>query len=305
MTSLRHLRGPGSFWLAAALSAAGGTVSGQDAPVGETRPGPAPIVFQGTPNPPFVTDPPPAAPIAEDPPVVPDDTAIRLRFFAAIADNNKHTLVEMLNGGMDPNAELPFPAPADFQKRFADSRLAYYVAKEPGFTALMMATALGNNDFVRFLLMAGADPLRKTKRHKTHALWLAGTANRIDIMRSLLGISPEHEASRYRIHIDLTRQRATLWRDGHPEWETPISSGRKSHPTPTGQYLVTDKHRMWKSTLYDAKMPFYLRLSCGDFGLHQGVLPGYPASHGCIRLPEKAARKLFATVPIGTLVEIE
>jgi hypothetical protein len=57
--------------------------------------------------------------------------------------------------------------------------------------------------------------------------------------------------------------------------------------------------------LYPAEMPFFLRLSCGDFGLHMGRLPGYPASHGCIRLPEKSARRLYASVPIGTLVEIQ
>jgi len=308
MTSLRHVRGPGLFWLAVALTAPCGRLVGQDVPVGTAGPRPTPFVFQGTPDPPFVQDPapvPPAAPLTEELPPVFDDTAVRMRFFEAISANDKHTLVEMLNGGMDPNAELPFPPPEEFAKRFTESRLRYYVAKEPGFTGLMMATALGNHDFVRFLLMAGADPLRMTKRHKTYALWLAGTYRRVDIMRSLMGISEEHEASRYRVHIDLARQRATLWRNGRPEWDTPISSGRKSHPTPTGQFLVTDKYRRWKSTIYHAKMPFFLRLSCGDFGLHQGALPGYPASHGCIRLPEKAARDLFATLPIGTLVEIE
>jgi hypothetical protein len=46
-------------------------------------------------------------------------------------------------------------------------------------------------------------------------------------------------------------------------------------------------------------------LSCGDFGLHMGRVPGYPASHGCIRVSEKSARTLYTSVPIGTLVEIQ
>jgi len=279
------------------------------ADVAYAEPKPAPFVFQGTPNPPFVQDAPPvSAPevqAAEEQLREEEDRAIRMRFFEAIAAGDRDTLVQMLNGGMDPNAELPFPAPEEFQKRFSEGRLRYYVSSERGFTALMLATAMGNHAFVKFLLMAGADPMRMTKRHKTYALWLAGTYKRVDIMRSLMGINDEHESNRFRITVDLSSQVATLWKNGRVELTTPISSGRKSHPTPVGQYLVTDKYRMWKSTLYHAKMPFFMRLSCGDFGLHVGALPGYPASHGCIRLPENSARELFANVPVGTLVEIE
>lgn len=68
---------------------------------------------------------------------------------------------------------------------------------------------------------------------------------------------------------------------------------------------MTNKYKMWKSSLYHAKMPYFLRLSCGDFGLHAGNLPGYPASHGCIRLPADKAQELFTLIPEGTLVEIE
>ncbi|HEU4679429.1 MAG TPA: L,D-transpeptidase family protein [Terrimicrobiaceae bacterium] len=228
----------------------------------------------------------------------------RMRFFQAIAANDKTTLRRMLNEGMDPDAELPFPVPAEFQKCFTDSLLRYYVAGEEGFTGLMLATALGNHTFVKILLLAGADPWKLTKRHKTYALWLAAKYRNIEIMRSLMGIGPGHPSEAFRITIDLSTQTASLWRNGKIILATPISSGRPSHPTPPGRYLVTDKYRQWKSTLYPARMPFFLRLSCGDFGLHMGALPGYPASHGCIRLPENSARKLYASVPVGTLVEI-
>jgi hypothetical protein len=159
--------------------------------------------------------------------------------------------------------------------------------------------------FVNILLSAGADPWKLTKRHKTYALWLAARYKNIAIMRSLLGIGPNHESRAFRISINLSEQKAFLWRNGKIELVTPISSGARSHPTPRGRYLITNKYRYWKSTLYPAEMPFFLRLSCGDFGLHMGRLPGYPASHGCIRLPEKSARRLYASVPIGTLVEIQ
>jgi lipoprotein-anchoring transpeptidase ErfK/SrfK len=52
-------------------------------------------------------------------------------------------------------------------------------------------------------------------------------------------------------------------------------------------------------------MPYFMRLSCLDFGMHEGVVPNYPASHGCIRLPGEVARRLFAEIPVGTLVTVK
>ena len=229
----------------------------------------------------------------------------RMSFFEAIAGNDEDTLCKMLDEGMDPNADLPVPVPLAFQKRFTDGRLRYYLSSEKGFTALMLATALGNHSFVKILLRAGADPWKLTRKHKTYALWLAAKYQNVEIMRSLMGIGPNHESHAFRITINLSEQNALLWRNGKIELVTPISSGTRSHPTPKGRYLVTNKYRYWKSTLYPAEMPFCLRLSCGDFGLHMGRVPGYPASHGCIRLPERSARRLYSSVPIGTLVEIQ
>jgi lipoprotein-anchoring transpeptidase ErfK/SrfK len=52
-------------------------------------------------------------------------------------------------------------------------------------------------------------------------------------------------------------------------------------------------------------MPYFIRLSCLDFGMHAGYVPNYPASHGCIRLPADTARKFFSEVPVGTLVTVQ
>lgn len=308
--------GISTLWVVGMTVIAGCELPAQDVASIESAT-PRPFVFQGTPDPPFVSD---SAPTVDsrvnDRDVILEEAvdvkvaeaaenARRMRFFGAIAENDKQTFVTMLNEGMDPDVILPDIVPDEFSARFSEDRLRYYVATERGFTAVMLATSLGNLPFVRFLLEAGADPMKMTQRHKTYALWLAGKSNQIEIMRCLMGISGSHPALRYRITVNTRRQEAILWHNDEVDMVLPISSGRESHPTPTGRYLVTDKHRDWRSTLYDAQMPHFLRLSCGDIGFHAGSLPGYPASHGCIRLSRDQAKELFAKVPVGTLVEIE
>ena len=84
-----------------------------------------------------------------------------------------------------------------------------------------------------------------------------------------------------------------------------ISSGKDSHPTPTGIFPIMQKARFHRSNQYnDAPMPYMQRLDNYGIALHAGDLPGYPASHGCIRLPKKFAAKLFAATEIGTEVMV-
>ena len=121
-------------------------------------------------------------------------------------------------------------------------------------------------------------------------------------MQLLLGRGPS--PSELRVEISLAKQRASVIKGGASVFQTAISTGRKGFATPAGEYVVTDKKRSHKSTIYHVNMPFFMRLNCLDFGLHQGVVPNYPASHGCIRVPAEAAQKLFAELPVGTLVTI-
>jgi len=84
-----------------------------------------------------------------------------------------------------------------------------------------------------------------------------------------------------------------------------ISSGKPGHETPTGSFTVSEKDPDHHSSLYEnASMPFFMRLTDGGVGLHAGFIPGYPASHGCVRLPLGMARELFLHVESGTPVEI-
>ncbi len=84
-----------------------------------------------------------------------------------------------------------------------------------------------------------------------------------------------------------------------------ISSGRPGFETPTGTFTVSEKDPDHHSSLFDnAPMPYFMRLTDGGVGLHGGFLPGFPASHGCIRLPYQMAQDLFQLVQPGTSVDV-
>jgi lipoprotein-anchoring transpeptidase ErfK/SrfK len=97
----------------------------------------------------------------------------------------------------------------------------------------------------------------------------------------------------------------SLIKDGVPILDSTVSTGRDGYNTRRGKFVITDKERYHRSTIYHVEMPYFMRLSCLDFGMHEGYVPNYPASHGCIRLPGETARKLFAEIPIGTLVSVQ
>ncbi|WP_369805932.1 L,D-transpeptidase family protein [Sphingobium sp. 15-1] len=84
-----------------------------------------------------------------------------------------------------------------------------------------------------------------------------------------------------------------------------VSTGMHGHRTPTGEYPVLQKREWHRSNIYsNAPMPFMQRLTWDGIALHAGHNPGYPASHGCIRLPYAFARKLFGMTEVGTLVSV-
>src|SRR6185437_12155066 len=94
----------------------------------------------------------------------------------------------------------------------------------------------------------------------------------------------------------------TLYANGVPVASTPISSGTPGHPTPMGVFTVIQKDRYHVSNLYDAAMPYMQRITWSGSALHQGPLPGYPASHGCVRLTSEFAQLLWRTTKLGARV---
>lgn len=105
--------------------------------------------------------------------------------------------------------------------------------------------------------------------------------------------------------IDLTAQRVMVYRDGQLIAASAISTGSLGRETPTGVFTILEKEVFHRSNTYDdAPMPFMQRLTSKGIAIHAGDLPGYPASHGCIRLPNAFAKQLYGITEIGTPVMI-
>ena len=161
-------------------------------------------------------------------------------------------------------------------------------------------------------------------------MMLSGCSTMTDMVTSHI---PESRSGRPSIVVSLRAQEAYLYRAGHRTASSRISSGREGYRTPVGRFQVIRKDEDHRSSVYgdyvddsgrvvkanvdvrrDAKpphshfvgapMPFFIEFSPG-YGLHQGYLPGVPASHGCIRMPYWKARQFYNAVHIGTVVVIK
>lgn len=106
--------------------------------------------------------------------------------------------------------------------------------------------------------------------------------------------------------VSLGSQRMTAYDGaGNVVLRSPISSGTAGHRTPTGIFSVIQKNRHHVSNIYSgAPMPYMQRITWSGIAMHAGVLPGYPASHGCIRLPYPVAAKMFAMSKMGMRVVV-
>lgn len=135
------------------------------------------------------------------------------------------------------------------------------------------------------------------------------------------------------IVVDLRKQEARFFKGDTLVGISPISSGTEGRDTPAGQYKILQKKEDHHSTSYGrivnvatgetvngdatpkspvppgckyeaAPMPYFMRLTWDGVGMHEGFLPGYPASHGCIRMDGDMVRKFFANTEVGTPVTV-
>jgi lipoprotein-anchoring transpeptidase ErfK/SrfK len=156
-------------------------------------------------------------------------------------------------------------------------------------------------------------------------------ATRLAIVLFAIGLAPKLSAQQTAVVINLTEQTAYLLEDGQVAFISPIASGREGRDTPTGSFRIISKDLNHQSRSYGlvsdsrgrivnsnatpgshvppgchyiaAPMPYFMEFrSC--VGMHAGYLPGYPASHGCVRMPRDMAAEFFTRVRIGTPVKV-
>jgi lipoprotein-anchoring transpeptidase ErfK/SrfK len=137
-----------------------------------------------------------------------------------------------------------------------------------------------------------------------------------------------------RVVVSLSKQRAYLLAGDQIAIDSPISSGKRAGMTPTGSFSVMEKDKDHRSSVYGdfvdrngrvvrsgisvridsapsgshyvgAPMLWFMRLTGDGVGMHIGILPGYPASHGCIRMPPQGAEMFYNKVKVGTPVRVE
>ena len=148
-------------------------------------------------------------------------------------------------------------------------------------------------------------------------------------VRLLEKVTPENS----RVRVSLAKQRAFLLLGDEIVIDSPVSSGKRARMTPSGSFHVLEKDKAHHSSVYGdfkdasgrtvrsgvssridsapsgthfvgAEMKWFMRLTDEGVGMHVGILPGYPASHGCVRMPSQAAEMFYNHVKVGTPVVV-
>jgi lipoprotein-anchoring transpeptidase ErfK/SrfK len=107
------------------------------------------------------------------------------------------------------------------------------------------------------------------------------------------------------IAVSIEQQKVRVYDSNGLFAESPVSTGMKGHSTPMGVFSIIQKHKMHRSNIYsNAPMPYMQRITWSGVAMHAGALPGYPASHGCIRMPIAFAMKMWNWTRMGARVVI-
>lgn len=209
----------------------------------------------------------------------------------------------LLLSGAHPDARTVAPVLPKLVAEQSLKDLQWHLERDQNLTPIMICSSHGDAEGVELLMWAGASQSLYTRVNKRYAINFASAQGYTYIMQLLLGRKPGVEAE-CRVVVSLSGQKAELYRDGQVVDMTKVSTGRKGFATPAGTFVITDKHKSWTSTIYHVAMPFFMRLNCGSIGLHAGNIPGYPASHGCIRLPYAKAKEFFSHLRTGDVVQV-
>ena len=192
------------------------------------------------------------------------------------------------------------------------------------FTSAVLAVALSADAQLFRQPKSGLQPMRS-------AVDLIKKQAPLAVNQSLLAtVTPDD----LHVIVSLSKQRAYLLTGEQIIVDSPMSSGKQGHSSPSGSFTVLEKDPNHHSTLYGdfvdssgrivragvslhidsapsgthfqgAAMKWFMRLTGDGVGMHVGILPGYPASHGCIRMPSDGAKFFYDHVKIGTPVEVQ
>ena len=221
----------------------------------------------------------------------------------AIANEMPQVGVALIEAGVDVEEYEKTPASSAFKERFGSTTFRYHLTSDDRIRPIYLAAAKKDHAVAQALKDAGARSNVYTRKSlypvNIPAWWMDTEMMQI----ILLGKAPEVQPRK--VVIDLSSQRLTLYQSGRAVYSSRCSTGKSGYRTPTGRYVITDKHRHHTSSIYHSSMPYFMRVSCAAFGMHQGYVPGYAASHGCIRLPYSAARHMFGQCSVGDLVIIQ
>jgi len=221
----------------------------------------------------------------------------------AIANRTTDVAIALIKAGINLESEERTPARTEFREKFDSATFRYHLQVDSRIRPLMMAAAQRNHDVAQALMDAGAKGNAYSRKY-LFAASIGAWYKDVKLQQiCLLGKVPNPQPRK--VVVDLSSQTVTLYEDGVATFSTPCSTGRSGYRTPPGEYVISDKHRHHNSSIYGSSMPFFQRFSFGAFGLHQGHLPGYPASHGCIRLTYSGAQTLFGKLKVGDLAVIQ
>ncbi len=160
-------------------------------------------------------------------------------------------------------------------------------------------TAMG----LTFALFAGAQPALAASAATLAAMPIEQAATELSANQYVWKDNGASEP--VSIVVSLIEQRAFVYRGSTMIAATTISSGKDGKDTPLGIYPILQKNAVHRSSLYDdASMPFMQRLTWDGIAIHAGRNPGFPASHGCIRVPLGFAKQLFGVTTLGTTVTV-
>ena len=225
-------------------------------------------------------------------------------FQMAVIHRKPEAMDALLAAGALPDAPFLKPAPAALLPLFDSDYFIKWFKRDHGLTPLMLSAARGDDAVVRQLLKAGAKRGTESKGWHRYPINFACDTDHTSTAQILLGRNPDEEKDKRFAVISLSKQRITLFKNDKAVRSSRVSTGKRSTPTPTGKYVITDKQTYWVSSIYNVAMPFFMRLDGKDFGMHAGNLPGYPASHGCIRMSKSEVMAFFKVLKIGDPVNI-